>query len=234
MEHPVLRSTNLTVWALTAKATHSLDFTGLRRVVEKIFFLGDAVAGVNGYSFTIGEQMKHFQIDDSGHQYAIRVEEVVELGSDLVRTLIEIDLQTFAESTFSNYTAAAFLRYGHVFLLRADEGVIGTCVCMRTWDRPNETLILSMGIKPGWRGRGLGQFFISGVIERLRLLGHLAVCLLVGSGNGRALKVYKDVGFEVIDEGPLDPRTGECFVYMRLALPRDGKLVSIQGGGEAS
>jgi len=151
-----------------------------------------------------------------------------------VRTLIEIDLQTFAESTFSHYTAAAFLKYGHVFLLRADDGVIGTCVCMRTWDRPNETLILSMGIKPGWRGRGLGQFFIAGVVERLREQGNLAVCLLVGSGNSRALKVYKDVGFEVIDEGPEDPRTGERFVYMRMPLPQDGRLVSIQGGGETA
>jgi GNAT superfamily N-acetyltransferase len=178
--------------------------------------------------------MKHFQIDDSGKEYAIRVDEVVELGADLVRTLIDIDLQTFAESTFSHYTAAAFLKYGHVFLLHADKGIIGTCVCMRTWDRPNEALILSMGIKPGWRGRGLGQFFISGVVDRLREQGHLAVCLLVGSGNARALKVYKDVGFDVIDEGPEDPRTGERFVYMRLGLPQDGKLVSIQGGGEAS
>ena len=150
-----------------------------------------------------------------------------------MKTLIEIDLQTFAESTFSAYTAAAFLKYGHVFLLRAEDAVIGTCVCMRTWDRPNEVLILTMGIKPGWRGRGLGQFFVSGVVDGLRRQGTLGVCLSIGSDNARAIKVYKDVGFEVVGEGPEDPRTAERFIYLRLPLPQEGRLVSIQGG-EAS
>ena len=178
--------------------------------------------------------MKLFQIDDDGRQYAIRVEDVRELSAELVQTLIEIDLQTFAESTFSHYTAAAFLKYGHLFLLRAEEAVIGTCVCIRTWDRPNEALILSMGIKPGWRGRGLGQYFVSGVVELLREQGQLAVCLSIGSDNARAIKVYKDVGFEVIGEGPEDPRTGERFIYLRLPLPQEGRLVSIPGGEASS
>lgn len=174
--------------------------------------------------------MKQFKIDDGGRSYLIRVDDVVDLNAELVRTLIEIDLQTFAESTFSHYTAAAFLKYGHVFLLRADEAVIGTCVCMRTWDRVNEVLILSMGIKPGWRGRGLGQHFVAGVVAGLREQGNCGVCLSVGSDNARAIKVYKDVGFEVIGEGPEDPRTGEHFVYLRLSLPQVGRLVTIQGG----
>ncbi len=39
---------------------------------------------------------------------------------------------------------------------------------MRCWDRPNEAMILSMGIRPGWRGRGLGQRFVQQVLGRLR------------------------------------------------------------------
>ena len=177
--------------------------------------------------------MKQFQLDEEGTRYRIRVESVNDLSASLVKTLIEIDLQTFAESTFSPYTAAAFLKYGHVFLLRTDDAVIGTCVCMRTWDRPNESLILSMGIKPGWRGRGLGQFFVAGVVDGLRKQGHLGVCLSIGSENARAIKVYKDVGFDVVGEGPEDPRTGERFIYLRLPLPQEQRLVSIQGGETA-
>ena len=90
--------------------------------------------------------METFRIDGAkGRAYEIRVDETTDCGDELVRTLVDIDLQTFSESTFSRYTARAFLRNGRVFLLRADEVVIGTCVTMRCWDRPNEAMILSIG-----------------------------------------------------------------------------------------
>ena len=56
-------------------------------------------------------------VTDSGTEYAIRVQEIDEVRDDVLKTLIEIDLQTFSESTFSHYTAAAFLRNGRVFVL---------------------------------------------------------------------------------------------------------------------
>lgn len=163
--------------------------------------------------------MEGFRIvTDAGTEYAISVQEVTDPREDLVRTLIEIDLQTFSESTFSHYTAAAFLRNGRVFLLSADDLVIGTCVCMRCWERPNEVNLLSMGIRPGWRGRGLGQRFLFGVLDRLRGRGLRAVSLLVSEDNRRAIKVYRDVGFEVTGEETEDPRTGERFLVMRAQL----------------
>jgi ribosomal protein S18 acetylase RimI-like enzyme len=163
--------------------------------------------------------MESFRIDGkTGREFEILVDEVVDFSSDLVKTLIEIDLQTFAESTFSPYTAAAFLQNGRVFLLRADEVIIGTCVCMRGWDRPNEGMILSMGIRPGWRGRGLGQRFVSGVLDKLKSKGLRSVSLMVGEDNRRAIKVYQDVGFSVVEEGPADPRTGTHLLLMRSHL----------------
>ncbi|MCB9678786.1 MAG: GNAT family N-acetyltransferase [Alphaproteobacteria bacterium] len=114
---------------------------------------------------------------------------------------MEIDLQTFSESTFSEYAAAAMLRNGHVYLLSFGDQVIGTCVTMRCWDRPNEAMILSMGIKPGWRGQGLGQHFIRGVLQKLRQRGLRSACLYVSTDNRRAIKVYEDVGFVVVERG---------------------------------
>ena len=109
--------------------------------------------------------METFRIDGTaGRSFEIEIEEAQVITESLVRTLIEIDLQTFSESTFSHYTARAFLAHGRVFLLRADSRIIGTCVCMRVWDRPHESMILSMGIRPGWRGRGLGQRFVTAAI----------------------------------------------------------------------
>jgi len=173
--------------------------------------------------------MESFRIDGAtGREFEIAVEEVADFDGELVKTLIEIDLQTFAESTFSPYTAAAFLQHGRVFLLRADDAVIGTCVCMRGWDRPNEGMILSMGIRPGWRGRGLGQRFVSGVLHRLKAKGLLSVSLMVGEDNRRAIKVYQDVGFEIVEEGPADPRTGTHLLLMRALLQDPEDLPVLQ------
>jgi ribosomal protein S18 acetylase RimI-like enzyme len=163
--------------------------------------------------------MESFRIDGaSDRDYAIRVDEVVDVTPELVRTLIEIDLQTFAESTYSPYTAAAFLKCGRVYLLRADETVIGTCVCMRAWDRPNEAMILSMGIRPGWRGRGLGQRFVQHVLDKLRNRGLRSCVLLVGQDNRRAVKVYQDVGFRVVEQREVEPQHHDVLLLMRVIL----------------
>ncbi len=163
--------------------------------------------------------MNSFQIDDSaGRTYTIGVEEATGANPALVRTLIEIDLQTFAESTFSAYTAATFLQNGRVFLLRADEAIIGTCVCMRSWERPQEATILSMGIRPGWRGRGLGQQFVTLVAHRLRNRGLRSVVLLVGVDNRRAIRVYEDVGFEVVNDARSEGNDVDALVTLRMSL----------------
>ncbi|TVQ90111.1 MAG: GNAT family N-acetyltransferase [Deltaproteobacteria bacterium] len=163
--------------------------------------------------------MEHFSIDGAtGRSFELRIEEVDSISEELVRTLIEIDLQTFSESTFSHYTARAFLGNGRVLLLLADGHIIGSCVCMRTWGDPDEVLILSMGIRPGWRGRGLGLSFVQGILHRLSQIGAQAVSLLVSLDNRRAIRVYEETGFSVQEVMDRDSRTGEAFVRMRCSL----------------
>lgn len=169
--------------------------------------------------------MEPFQIDGAvGRSFSINVEEVREVTDSLVRTLIEIDLQTFSESTYSNYTARVFLSSGRVFLLKAEDVVIGTCVCTRSWDRPNEALLLTMGIRPGWRGRGLGHRFFQGVASRLEQKGLRAINLMVSRDNRRAMRIYQDTGFDIVSEMDPDQRTGEIFVLMRKRLEVDSPV----------
>lgn len=171
--------------------------------------------------------MEGFRIDGKeGKSFLIRVEDAEGDPAELARVLIDIDLQTFSEATFSTYTASAFLQHGHVFVLRADDAVIGTAVVMRSWDRPNEVLLLSMGIRPGWRGRGLGQSFLQGVLDRLRQRGLRAVSLMVGTDNRRAIRVYQDVGFSIVGTAYEDLRTGESFLTMRAHLQHDAPAAS--------
>lgn len=172
--------------------------------------------------------MESFRIDgNSVHDYVIEVHEITGVTPDDVRTLVEIDLQTFAESTYSPFTAAAFLQMGRVFALQADGVTIGTCVCFRSWERPNEVMLLSMGIRPGWRGRGLGQRFVRGVMDRLRARGIRSLALLVGKDNRRAIKVYTDVGFTAVGEREVDPENGDTLVMMRALLRDDPDLVAL-------
>lgn len=158
-------------------------------------------------------------------RYRITVDRPTEVTHDLVRTLLDIDLHTFAESTYSSYTAAAFLSHGAVFLMRAEGHIIGAAVCLRRWDAATEALLLSMAIQPGWRGQGLGQLFITEILARLAAEGVDAVSLMVGAQNRRALKVYGDVGFIEVERARLQGHSQEKTLTMRYEVPRGPPVV---------
>jgi ribosomal protein S18 acetylase RimI-like enzyme len=154
---------------------------------------------------------------DPGRQSStLRVVEVDQLSPEVVRTLVDIDLATFSEHTFSDFALASLLRNGRVFLLENAEKAIGTCVTMRCWDRPSEVMVLTMGIKPGWRGQGLGQAFLVSVLEKLRHRGMRSACLYVGTDNRRAIELYRDCGFESVEIG--HDLQGTNLLLMRVTL----------------
>jgi ribosomal protein S18 acetylase RimI-like enzyme len=157
---------------------------------------------------------------DWGEQRAIaQCERADRHDPSVVRSILHIDLQTFSEATFSQHSASALLRHGEVFLLRAEGDVIGTCVLMRTWESPDEALLLSMGILPGWRGRGLGQFFVAQVLRELAAAGVQSVLLQVGEHNRRAVGLYREVGFETVERIELSSASAGSLV-MRAKLTK--------------
>ena len=155
---------------------------------------------------------------EGGRMFTIRVARAENVTPQLVRTVIELDLETFAESTFSAFTATSFLEHSRVYLLYADQRIIGHCMCMRTWERPTEVAVLSMGLRPGWRGRGLGQRFVLAVMDLLAREGSTAVVLMVGDANKRAIKVYGDVGFSEVGECQASQDAGGRLLVMRHEL----------------
>ncbi|MCB9681501.1 MAG: GNAT family N-acetyltransferase [Alphaproteobacteria bacterium] len=155
----------------------------------------------------------------------VRMERADRSDPQLAEALVEIDLQSFVETTYSRYTAQALLQHGEVLLLRADGRIIGAAVVVRSWDPPHEALLLSMAILPGWRGRGLGQRFVGWVLEALASEGISAVTLLVGSDNTRAMRVYRDVGFEVVREVEVEAGTGTRQLLLRVRLDSWGGTV---------
>lgn len=142
----------------------------------------------------------HFSLaGKTGKTYTIRIDEVRAYDPALIKTIIEIDLMTYSEPTWSRATANLMLRYGHTWLLMADEMCIGTCHFLRSWDNPNEAVLFSMAIRPGWRGRGLGKRFLQGVIEELPRLGVQSIVLEVDANNRYAIRLYEhNFGFRVV------------------------------------
>ena len=135
----------------------------------------------------------------SGHGdrfFDITVEEVREHNPQLISAVVEIDLMTFSEVTWSRYTAGLMLRHGRTFLLRADGAIIGTCQLLRSWAEPSEAVLFSMSIRPGWRGRGLGTYFLDEVTQALIASNIQALVLEVDPRNEAAIRLYeKKFGF---------------------------------------
>lgn len=136
----------------------------------------------------------------------------------LADLLVEIDLQSYTEATFSRYTAAALLEAGETYLLRADEQIVGACVVVRRWDPPDEAHLLSVGIRAGWRGRGLGQQFVAWVLDALREDGIRGATLLVSDDNVAAVRIYRELGFDDVDVLSVDPVTGDRQLRLRARL----------------
>ena len=165
------------------------------------------------------------RVSDGEAETTVTLERPEATDRDVGRWLIEVDLQTFTENTWSEHTAQAVARFGAVFLLRAEGLVIGTCACVRSHGEPDTVVLLSMGLMPGWRGRGLGQWMIGGVLRALTDDGAAAVMLQTSSRSARARKVYEDVGFVVVERGELEA-DGERDLVLRADLPRAAASVA--------
>jgi ribosomal protein S18 acetylase RimI-like enzyme len=157
--------------------------------------------------------------NNGGRIYDVHCTEVTAPDPALIRTITEIDLLTFSEPTFSRYTGGLMLRHGRTFLLQAEDLVIGTCQCLRSWNAPDEAVLFCMALRPGWRGQGLGRYFVAQVLEGLSASGISSVVLEVSSTDKRALHLYEEIfGFQAFAEVEDQYGRGNSKVHMRLAL----------------
>ncbi len=62
----------------------------------------------------------------------------------------------------------------------------------------DEGHIVSFGIDPKWRGRGLGRRLLEDTLRLIRLEGVKIVTLQVRSSNSAALSLYQKVGFKIV------------------------------------
>jgi ribosomal protein S18 acetylase RimI-like enzyme len=139
----------------------------------------------------------------------------------LVRSLLDIDIQSYAEATFSEHTAVTLSSHAAIFLLRTGNRCVGSCVFVRDFDQPEFAVMLAMGVLPGWRGRGLGEWLVERSLAELGRSGFAGVLLHVGARNQRAIKVYQECGFvlaQTLDD-PTDPSDKQLVLCATLPLP---------------
>lgn len=138
--------------------------------------------------------MRRFSIlrGERATEHSLYVQQVTGHDPELISALLEIDLGTFSEPTLTRTTAGSLLRHGRAFLLRADGQLVGACLCIRTWADPDEVALVHQAIRSGWRGFGLGSWFLEQVLHILAHQGLRSVVLHVDCDNARARHLYED------------------------------------------
>ena len=151
--------------------------------------------------------------------YDLSVIEVDVHDPSLVPVLTELDLLSYSEPTFSRYTLGGIMRFGRIYLIKADDLVIGACHTFRSFDDPESVVIFNMALRPGWRGHGLGSRLLRGVLLRLRARDVKRVVLAVAGNNHRAISVYRTkFGFRPIDLLQNEFNNGQAYHLMQLEL----------------
>ena len=164
--------------------------------------------------------MKHFSLlrDEPDRTWSVRVVQVTEYDASLVPLMLEMDLLTHSRPNFTRHTARTLVQHGLVFLLKADELVIGACQCMRAWKNPNELILFNMAIRPGWRGHGLGSFFMRELLRQIEAQGVDSIVLEIDETYKVALNLYKGFGFEIVEHIEDEYGDGRGFYRMRKPL----------------
>ena len=93
--------------------------------------------------------------------------------------------------------------------------IVGYLRLARHWLGPDATYVALVNVHPDYRGRGIGTSLLKEAINRSIELGVDRVDLHTWSGNARAIRLYKKLGFYWV------PETG---VYMQNYLPAIVKL----------
>jgi ribosomal protein S18 acetylase RimI-like enzyme len=151
--------------------------------------------------------------------FELSIAEVSEHDPSLLPVLSELDLLSYAEPTFSRYTLGGLMRFGRIYVIRADDLIIGVCHTFRSFADPDEMVIFNMALRPGWRGHGLGSRLLVGVLERMKAAGARRVALAVASNNHRAIRVYRaKFGFRQEDILENEFNTGQSYHLLRLDL----------------
>ena len=104
------------------------------------------------------------------------------------------------------------------FVVRCRGETVGTAGGITDAGAESGAILVSMWVHPAWRGRGVGDLLVRGVLDWAREQGHTEVRLWVSVGNAAAERLYARHGF--VRTGESQPITTDDPARWEFAMAR--------------
>ena len=146
--------------------------------------------------------------------------------------VIRINMESLPEHYTLSFWRNILYTWGKAFLVAETCGeVVGYIMCRTLWRRSffrrflmgRVGHIISIAVREGYRGRGIGTRLLVEAMRRLHdYYGAKEVYLEVRVSNERAIKLYKKLGFRVVQRVVRYYADGEDAYIMARPLPLEG------------
>ena len=130
------------------------------------------------------------------------VAQMEEASLEMLNHLMKLEDDIFGEESVGEWFIVSNVRHGNVLVLvdLKTRRSIGIAILMRDWADIQRCYLSDFGVKAGYRGRGLGSYFLGVVLEEVRLMGIHQVSLTVDVNNSAAIGLYRKFGFSIAEE----------------------------------
>ncbi len=120
------------------------------------------------------------------------------VGAESVAEMARVHQAAFGGKGWSppDFEALVAVEGTEALLARSRNGHPGGLVLYRMVAGEGE--ILTIGVAPSWRRRGIGGRLLAGALNAMMMLGARRVFLEVGERNTAARALYEGMGFEVV------------------------------------
>ena len=147
------------------------------------------------------------------------IEQARELFKEYEASLgISLCFQNFAEE-LANLPGEYAPPGGRLLLAREFDQLVG-CVALRPIDQITCEM-KRLFLRPAYRSRGLGRVLVEAIIEEARKLGYTHMRLdTISDRMGRAVELYKSIGFVEIEPYYQSPVDTTKFMSLDLRTPK--------------
>ena len=122
--------------------------------------------------------------------------------SDLLFKVVEHENEVFGDATVGNWNIKPFAKYGRVFAMISDdknEELMSVIETLSSFDR-EIAYIYGVSTVPKFENNGYAKILLQYVIDDLKKMGIKKFELTVEVNNVIAQKVYKKIGFEIVEK----------------------------------
>src|SRR5680860_1530914 len=113
-----------------------------------------------------------------------------------LEVLAASDREVFGSVALDTYDLAVVAEAGGLY----QGEVVGSCQLLRKLSEPEVLWVLGFYIRPEWQSRGMGRALLEAITRELPVLGAQGMVLTVAPENKKAMELYLNFGFRVVEE----------------------------------